>query len=167
MPQDFLVDASANLLGTFVGAGLALLTAALVKRAEQRRAEMSRLQRLIDRIYRSRALTLKPTTSPRVAELSAEERGHFQRVTSSIFTIRNLVEEAAGTFHPKAPAVPVLDDMYAATLDYLNAIEFDNRDYLNESMRLREALIAGEARLKRLHRSLVVRDPGGIATSPS
>jgi hypothetical protein len=167
MPQDFLVDASANLLGTFVGAGLALLTAALVKRAEQRRSEMSRLQRLIDRIYRSRALTSKPMTAQRVTPLDAEARGHFQRVTSSIFTIRNLIEEAAGTFHPKAAAVPVLDDMYAATLDYLNAIEVDDRDYVNESMRLREALIAGGARLKRLHGSLVVRDPGGIASSPS
>jgi hypothetical protein len=167
MPQDFLVDASANLLGTFVGAGLALLTAALVKRAEQRRSELTRLQRLIDRIYRSRALTQKPMTTQRVAQLSTEERGHFQRVTSSIFTIRNLIEEAAGTFHPKATAVPVLDDMYAATLEYLNAIEVDDRDYLNESMRLREALIAGEARLKRLHGSLVLRDPGGIASAPA
>ena len=163
MDPEFLADAGANLVGTFVGAVLAIFSAWVGYRIKQSRDEIRKLQRLIDRMYRSRALRPKPSTPRRYTPLTAEERVHYQNVTSAIFTIRHLVEDAANTFSPKARAIPVLDDMYAAVLDYLNAIEVDDRDYLNESMRLREALVAAEARLKTLHRGLVIREPGGIA----
>ncbi len=163
MDTEFLADAAANLVGTFVGAVLAILSAWAGYRIKQSRDEIRKLQRLIDRMYRSRALRPKPLTSRRYTPLNTEERGHYQTVTSAIFTIRHLIEDAANTFSPKAKATPVLDDMYAAVLEYLNAIEVDDRDYLNESMRLREALVAAQARLKQLHAALVLREPGGIA----
>lgn len=162
---DFVSNTAANLVGTFVGVGLGLLTARAVNRRTQSRAEVARLQRLIDRMYRSRALAVKPFTPPRIAELDANERLHYDRVTRAIFGIRDLIETAAGTFDPRAKAVPVLDDMYGAVLVYLNAIEVDHRDYVNESMRLRDALVQAATRLKKLHPSLVVREPGGIATA--
>jgi len=163
---DFLSNTAANLVGTFVGVGLGLLTARAVQRRAQTRAEVARLQRLIDRMYRSRALALKPAGPPRTTDLDPTERIHHDRVTSAIFGIRDLIETAAGTFDPRAKAVPVLDEMYGAVLTYLNAVEVDRRDYVNESMRLREALRQAAAKLKHLHSSLVLREPGGIATQP-
>jgi len=162
---DFLSETAANLVGTFVGVGLGLLTARSVTRRERARAETARLQRLIDRMYRSRALALKPFTPPRTTDLDQNERVHYDRVTRAIFGIRDLIEAAANTFDPRAKAVPVLDEMYAAVLVYLNAVEVDQRDYLNESMRLREALLAASVKLTKLHRSLVLKEPGGIATT--
>lgn len=163
MDSEFLTEAGANLVGTFVGAVLAIVSAWVGYRIKQSRDEVRKLQRLIDRIYRSRALRPKPVTERRYTPLSAEERVHHQYVTSAIFTIRHLIEEAANTFSPKAKATAVLDDMYAAVLEYLSATEADERNYLNESMRLREALAAAEVRLKAIHRGLVLREPGGIA----
>ena len=52
-----------------------------------------------------------------------------------------------------------------ATLDYLNAVEVDDRGYQHEVMRLRDALLAAQTHLRRLHRRLVPREPGGIATA--
>ncbi|WP_143590732.1 hypothetical protein [Thermoactinospora rubra] len=160
--DDFISNAAANLVGTFVGAGLAFLTAWAVARRQQALSEISKLQRLIDRIYRSRALRKVPRTAARSAELNEYERADCERVTRSIFTIRSLIEDAANTFNAGASTVSVLDDMYGATLDYLNAIEIDDRNYINEVMRLREALLEGERRLKQLHPKLVLREPGGI-----
>jgi hypothetical protein len=162
---DFLSNTAANLIGTFVGVGLGLLTARAVTRREQGRAEVARLQRLIDRMYRSRALAPKPFTAPRTTDLDPAEQLHYDRVTRAIFGIRDLIEAAANTFDPRAKAAPVLDEMYGAVLVYLNAIEVDHRDYVNESMRLREALAQAAARLKKLHSSLVLREPGGIASA--
>jgi hypothetical protein len=162
---DFFSNTAANLVGTFVGVGLGLLTARVVTRREKARTETARLQRLIDRMYRSRALAIKPITPPRTADLDQGERLHYDRVTRAIFGIRDLIEAAANTFDPRAKAVPVLDEMYGAVLVYLNAIEVDHRDYVNESMRLREALSMAAAKLKKLHASLVLREPGGIATA--
>lgn len=162
MDDQFLADAVSSLVGTFVGTALTVLATWIGFRVSQARNETDKLQRLIDRIYRSRALVAKPTTARRFAPLSEEERAHQQRVTSAIFTVRHHIEDAANTFRPRAKAVSVLDDMYVATLEYLTATETDTRDYINESMKLREALLAAEARLKQLHRGLVLREPGGI-----
>lgn len=160
--SEFVSDAAANLVGTFVGAGLALLTAWAVARRQQVIAEIGKLQRLIDRIYRSRALTQVSQSARRSAPLDECERADFRRVTGAIFTIRGLIEEAANIFDSRAPAALVLDDMYGATLDYLNAVEIDDRDYVNEVMRLRKALLEGEMRLKQMHSKLVLREPGGL-----
>jgi hypothetical protein len=160
--SDFIGNALANLVGTFVGAVLAILTAWAAARRQQRMSEIGRLQRLIDRIYRSRALTKVPQAVRRSTVLGEYERADLERVTGAVFIIRGLIEEAANTFDSRASAASVLDDMYVATLDYLNAIEVDDRDYVNELMRLREALLGGERRLKRLHPQLVLREPGGV-----
>jgi hypothetical protein len=160
--SEFISDAAANLVGTFVGAGLALLTAWAVARRQQVASEISKLQRLIDRIYRSRALTKVPYAARRSANLDEYEIADLRRITGAIFTIRSLIEEAVNTFDSRAAAAPVLDDMYGATLDYLNAVEIDDRDYVNEVMRLREALLEGEMRLKQICPQLVLREPGGL-----
>ena len=160
--DEFVAESLASLVGTFVGTALTVLATYLGYRVRRARTEVDKLQRLIDRIYRSRALAPKGTTARRFTPLAGDEQSHQQRVTAAIFTVRHHIEDAANTFSPRAKAVPVLDDMYAATLEYLNATENDVRDYINESMKLREALIAGEARLKQLHGGLVLREPGGI-----
>ena len=162
MADQFLADTVSSLVGTFVGTALTVLATWIGYRVQRARTESDKLQRLIDRIYRSRALAPKPVVARRYAPLTDDELAHQQRVTSAIFTVRHHIEDAANTFNPKAKALPVLDDMYAATLEYLNATEVDVRDYVNESMRLREALIAAEARLAKLHRGIVLREPGGI-----
>jgi len=164
MEDQFVADTVSSLVGTFVGTALTVLATWIGYRVQRARTESDKLQRLIDRIYRSRALAPKPVVARRYAPLTDDELAHQQRVTSAIFTVRHHIEDAANTFSPRAKAVAVLDDMYVATLEYLTATETDVRDYLNQSMHLREALIAAEARLKQLHRGLVIREPGGIVT---
>jgi septation ring formation regulator EzrA len=159
---DLLSNVVANLVGTFVGAGLALLIAWGVARRERRALEIQRLQRMIDRLYRSRALRSIPERPRRSIPLNTAEEVDLDRTTASILTTRSLIDEAANTFEAGSKSIPVLEDMYAATLDYLNSIEDDRRDYNNSLMRLRKALIAAEERLLELHPSLTLREPGGI-----
>jgi hypothetical protein len=158
--SDFLSNTAANLVGTFVGAALALLSAWAVARRERARAEVRRLQRLIDRIYRSRALVAVSNYPVQVDPLNQQE-GDFRRVTASVLTTRDLIGEIMDYLDPQRPAVTILDDMYAAALEYLNTTEIDSRDYINELMRLREELVDGEQRLHRLHPKLILREPGG------
>lgn len=66
------------------------------------------------------------------------EQMDFERVTASILITRELVERAANSLNSRRKAVAVLDDMHVAILKYLNVIEENSRDYVNESMRLRE-----------------------------
>jgi hypothetical protein len=162
--SEFASDAAANLIGTFVGAALAFLTAWLFARRQRTQSEIGKLQRLFDRIYRSRALTEYARTAPRAAALTELERLDSERITGAVFTIRSLIEDAANEFDARSPVVAVLDDMYGAVLEYLNAVEIDNRDYVNEVMRLRESLREGELKLKQLHPQLVFREPGGIGS---
>jgi hypothetical protein len=157
----FLGNTAANLVGTFVGAGLALLSAWAVARRERARAEVRRLQRLIDRIYRSRALVLVSDYPVQTDILDHLQQDDFRRVTASVLTTRDLIGEIIDFLDPQRPAAAILDDMYAAALKYLNTTEIDSPDYINELMRLREELVDGEQRLHRLHPKLILREPGG------
>jgi hypothetical protein len=160
--SDFLSNTVSNLVGTFVGAGLALLSAWGVARRERARSEIRRLQRLIDRVYRSRALVLVPDCPVQTSPLDDLQQRDFQRVTASVLTTRDLIGGITDSLDAGRPVVAVLDDMYAATLKYLNTTEVDSRDYVNELMRLRNELFAGEQRLQQLHPKLVLREPGGV-----
>jgi hypothetical protein len=156
----FWSNTISNLVGTFVGAGLALLSAWIIAKRGRTRSEAQSLQRLIDRIYRSRAYWPIPIGPVRINPLNADEQADFERVTASILITRQVIEKAANSLDPKRKSVAILDDMYVATLKYLNATEIDACDYVNESMRLREELILSEQQLKGLHPKLIFRAPG-------
>jgi hypothetical protein len=156
----FWSNTVSNLVGTFVGAGLALLSAWYVATRDRARSEAQSLQRLVDRIYRSRAYWPVPIGPVRTHPLAADEQADFERVTASILITRALIEKAADSLDPKRKSVAILDDIYVAILKYLNATEVNAHDYVNESMRLREELVLGEQRLKQLHPKLILRLPG-------
>src|SRR5262249_12941064 len=132
-----------------------------IARREQGRSEARRLQRLIDRIYRSRALKLVPTGPVQTDPLDEEQQGDFQRATASILVTRSLIEDSINFFDSKKDSITVLDEMYVATLNYLNVTERDPRTYNTELMRLRKELVTGEQRLKQLNPHLILREPGG------
>lgn len=156
----FWSNTISNLIGTFVGAGLALLTAWIIAKRNRARSEAQSLQRLVDRIYRSRAYWPRPVGPVRTNPLNAAEQADFERVTASILTTRELVERAANSLDPKRKSVAILDNMYVAVLKYLNATEVNACDYVNESMRLRKELMSSEQQLQKLHPKLIVREPG-------
>jgi hypothetical protein len=159
--SNFLSNTASNLVGTFVGAVLALLSALAVARRERARSEAQRLQRLIDRIYRSRAL--KPDRSrPLVKDvsLSDDKKADLGRTTASVFITRDLIEEAANSIDPKRKSVAILDKMYVATLNYLDATEEKPSSYADGLMQLREELSSCEWQLRQLHPKLTFREPG-------
>ena len=163
--SDFLSNTTANLVGTFVGAGLAFLSAWAVSRRERARSELRRLQQVIDRLYRSRAFMPIPIGPVQTNPLNNRQQADFDRVTASIFITRKLIEEAANSLDPKRKSVVILDDMYLATLNYLNSTEINCCDYNNELMRLRAKLVSDEKRLKQLHPKLAFREPGSAVQS--
>lgn len=156
----FWSNTISNLVGTFVGAGLALLSAWIIAKRNQARSEVQSLQRLVDRIYRSRAYWPIPIGPERTNPLNVDEQADFERVTASMLITRELIEKAANSLDPKRKSIAILDDMYVAILKYLNATEVNACDYVNESMRLREELVLSEQQLKKLHPKLIFRAPG-------
>jgi len=158
--SDFWSNTAANIVGTFVGAALALLSAWAIAKRDQAHSEAQSLQRLIDRIYRSRAYRPVPTGPVQADPLNEAQQADFERTTASVLVTRSLIERAADSLDSKRKSVGVLDDMYVATLNFLNATEVNPRRYVHELMQLRQELISCEERLKQLHPKLTFREPG-------
>jgi hypothetical protein len=156
--SDFWSNTAANLVGTFVGAGLALLTALVVSRRERKLSEIQRLRRLIDRIYYSRAF--RPLMDP-PEKVDPLDEVDFKRTTDSVLITRRLIEDAANSVNPKRKSVEFLNSMYVAILYYLNETEEDPSSYQRELMRLRAELKEREQQLTQLYPQLTFKEPGG------
>ncbi len=133
----FWESVASNVIGTFVGAGLALLTSFFVVRYGETRNDLRLLQGLIDRLYRSRALR------PNQVEVqfdSPEARENQRRSTKSVLATRDRIAFTSDELSGHSDAFDELDRMLVACLRYLNDVQDDPSRYISSLMALRAEL---------------------------
>lgn len=133
----FWENVASNVIGTFVGAGLALLTSYLVVRHGEAKNDTRLIQGLVDRLYRSRAL--RPNRPPVDYELP-EIREDQRRCTKSVLTTRNRIAFVSDELSTHSQAFDELDRMHVACLRYLNAVDDEPSRYVDALMELRAEL---------------------------
>lgn len=156
--NDFVQNAGANLVGTFAGAALAIMTTWGLERRNARRNRVKYLQALVDRVYRSRALA--PGRARPSGALTAVEDVDFGRCAESVLITRERIRSASDELHQQPEVTRVLDDMYADCLAYLESSELDHAAYLEGLMFLRAELDDALGKLCSLVPSLIYRAPG-------
>lgn len=147
----------ANVIGTFVGAGLALLTSYLVVRHEETRNDLRLLQALIDRLYRSRALRAGQVSVPFD---SPDAQENERRSTKSVLMTRDRIAVTSDDLSRHSDAFDELDRMHLACLRYLNDVQDDRSTYIDALMRLRAELEPEVTALCARYPSLQWRDLG-------
>lgn len=132
--QDFVTNAGANLVGTFVGAALALLSAWWVRQRDRRASDRRELQSLITRLHRMRALVPVEDTRPR--DTTGEFREDFARCNSSVLAAR---DRAAAVCDGLASSrgYAIADRFVGHCLDYLDGVDLDPDNYVALLMVLR------------------------------
>lgn len=159
----FWSNVLANLIGTFVGAGLALLTNRMVMRNAARERELRLLQSIVDRLSRSRALT-RPCDFPRrTSSLTDFEVVDRDRCTLSVLGSRDRVARVIDELSSDSQALGPLNEMHAAFLDYLNHVEQHPEDYERALGLLGQRLSQEEQALARVYPDLALRAPGELA----
>jgi hypothetical protein len=153
----FWENVAANIIGTFVGAGLALLTSFFVVRYGETKNDLRLLQALIDRLYRSRAL--RPGQVP-VPFDSPEVRENERRCTKSVLATRGRIAITSDGLSSHSDAFDELDAMHVACLRYLNDVEDDRSRYIAGLMALRSELAPQVAALCERYPGLRWRDIG-------
>lgn len=133
----FWESVAANVLGTFVGAGLALLTSYLVLRHNETRNDLRLLQALIDRLYRSRALRAGQVA---VLHGTASDEDNERRSTKSVLATRDRIAVTSDELSSHSDAFDELDRMHLACLRYLNTVQEDRVGYVGALLRLRSEL---------------------------
>lgn len=156
--SDFWSNLAANLVGTFVGAGLALISSHIATRNAARRAEAKRAQGIVDHI--SRARTFARTDYERSGPLSQAELDDLNRSTASILTIREHISRTLVEMRPVNPMIPILEDMFGACSLYLRSIEDDPSCYVRAIIDLRDALWQLETQIPQVNKSIVLWRPG-------
>jgi len=146
-----------NIIGTFVGAGLALMTSYLVVRHGETRNDLRLLQALIDRLYRSRALQAGQVPSPFE---SADEHENERRSTKSVLATRNRIAVTSDELSAHSDAFDELDRMHLACLRYLNTVQDDRSAYVAALLRLRAELEVEVVALCERYSALQYRDVG-------
>jgi hypothetical protein len=153
----FWADVAANLIGTFVGAGLALLSSWEVNRRAVRRKSSRSLQSVIDRLSRSRAFTHLPIETN---NLTADVREDRERCTVSILNTREHIARVTSELSDWEPAEAVLEDMHGACALYLRSVENYPQGYVAALVDLREVLWALERKLGAIDPRLKLKRPG-------
>jgi hypothetical protein len=154
----FLSNALANLIGTFVGAVLALAIALYLSSRDKKIRDRRLIQSVIDRLHRSRALRPNQTGGDGDSPAVTADREYC---TKSILTTRERIAAVSDELSVRAKGFGGLEAMYLACLRYLSRGKRNPHNYVGELMRLREALVVQVDALcasdKELHRRL----PGG------
>lgn len=153
----FWESVASNVIGTFVGAGLALLTSYLVVRRGESRNDVRLIQGLVDRLYRSRAL--RPGRAPGDWASPATQEDQ-KRGTKSVLATRNRIASVSDDLSGHSQAFDELDAMHVACLRYLNAVEEDPSRYVEALMELRAELEPLVERLCTGVRGVVWREIG-------
>lgn len=150
----FWESVASNVIGTFVGAGLALLTSFFVVRYGETRNDLRLLQALIDRLYRSRALRAGQVATPFG---SPESRENERRSTKSVLATRDRIAFTSDELSGHSDAFDELDRMLVACLRYLNDVQDDPSRYIACLMTLRAELEPEVQRLCDRYRALQPR----------
>ncbi len=152
----FWESVASNVIGTFVGAGLALLTSFFVVRHGETKDDLRLLQGLIDRLYRSRALRPNQVAGPD----SPVDQENQRRSTKSILATRDRIAVTSDSLSGHSDAFDELDRMHIACLRYLNDVQDDPSRYISSLMTLRAQLEPEVARLCARYRALQWREIG-------
>lgn len=152
----FWESVASNVIGTFVGAGLALLTSFFVVRYGETRNDLRLLQALIDRLYRSRAL--RPNQVATAFDTDARE--NERRSTKSVLATRDRIAFTSDELSGHSDAFDELDRMLVACLRYLNDVQDDPSRYISSLMTLRGELEPEVERLCDRYRALQPRPIG-------
>jgi hypothetical protein len=158
----FWADVVANLIGTFAGAGLALLSSWVLSMRVARRRETRLLQSIIDRLARSRVFT-HTDVGDHVGALSAGQVEDSRRSTESILASREHIGLAMSEFGADSDVRQALEDMYGACALYLHSVENDPNGYVRAICDLREVLGGMERELHQLRPRLRLKMPGESA----
>ena len=151
----------ANLIGTFAGAGLALLSSWLLQRSAERRGQRKLVQAVVDRIGRSRVFARNEREH--AGPLSQDERSDLSRSIASILTTRELMSRVLAELGASHRLAPVLEQMTAACALYLRSTEEDADAYIEATLQLREVLTSLVYELVELDSKLTRRGPGEMA----
>ncbi len=155
--MDFWLGLVSNIIGTFVGAGLALLTTFWVVRSGEKKNDVRLIQAVVDRLYRSRAL--RPGRVP--GDYSLESvREDQRRGTKSVLATRDRIALTSDELSTHSNAFDELDAMHLACLRYLNAVEDDPSRYVEALMELRAELEPWLRRLCEVTKGVVWREIG-------
>ncbi len=133
----FLSNAAANLVGTLVGAGLAVWTAYIANSRSDRQRDRRLLQSLIDRLHWTRALRPNQVGGRGGSQRDAVDR---DRCTRSIRKLRERIHVVRDGLSGRTAETPELDAMLLACLGYLRRETREPDDYVALLMRLRAAL---------------------------
>lgn len=153
----FWESVASNVIGTFVGAGLALLTTFFVVRHGETKNDLRLLQALIDRLYRSRALRANQVPGPFD---TPEARENERRSTKSVLATRDRIALTSDELSGHSDAFDELDRMHVACLRYLNDVQDDPSRYIQCLMTLRSELAPEVERLCDRYHSLQRREIG-------
>lgn len=153
----FWESVASNVIGTFVGAGLALLTSFFVVRHGETKNDLRLLQALIDRLYRSRAL--RPSQVPGPFD-TPEARENERRCAKSVLATRDRIAFTSDELSGHSDAFDELDRMHVACLRYLNDVQDDPSRYIESLMTLRSDLTPEVERLCSRYRALQWREIG-------
>lgn len=154
----FASDSLANLIGTFVGAVLAILSTWWYDRRSRRTGEIRSIQSVIDRIHRSRAL--RPGRERRPGPLSEAEYTDFERCCASVLATRDLAAQVKMDISVLVDTIPPLEAVYVDCLDFLDNTEIDPEDFIASLMQLRESLTLDIAELCKIEPRLEDKSPG-------
>lgn len=133
----FWESVASSVIGTFIGAGLALWTSFLVVRHQETKNDARLIQSLVDRLYRARALRPdRPPVDYGLPEIQEDQK----RCTKSVLTTRNRIAFVSDELSSHSPAFDELDAMHLACLRYLNAIDEDPSRYVQLLAELRTEL---------------------------
>lgn len=158
LASEFWSNTGANLIGTFVGAALAIGGALFLERKSRTRAERLSIQALVDHAHRSRAFA--PASTGHSSMSDAHAGGDRQRCNLSVLNTRNRIGDVRDRVSNHSDALPILDQMYVDCLEYLERTELNPEGYGEELMNLRERLEARFEELSAVVPSLDVKSPG-------
>lgn len=159
--SDFWANLSANLIGTFTGAGLALLSSWWLGRRATRRREVRSVQGAIDRLARSRAFTHSLIEQKK--RLSPDELEDMKRSTASVLATRERLTRVIENLLIDNEAIPFLEEMHGACAVYLRTVETEPSDYVRALVDLRSILTLLVQRLCQVDRRLRFAGPGELA----
>lgn len=154
----FATDSLANLVGTFVGAVLAILSTWWYDRRSRKTGEIRSVQSVIDRIHRSRALRPDRTRQP--GALSHAEQIDFERCSASVLATRDMAAQVKMEISVLVDLIPALEAIYVDCLEYLDMTESEPEAFIEGLMQLRRNLIFEIDELCELESRLESKSPG-------
>lgn len=156
--NDFLLNTGANLVGTFAGAVLAIVTTWWFDKRRRRESQVAHLQRVVDRLHRSRALAPGRGRAP--GPLTDVESRDVDRCNLSVLEARERISAASEAWRGNVNVSDELDAMYVDCLHYLETVETDREGYVTHLRTLREALDSRVTNLAGVLAGIRYREPG-------